>query len=289
MKLKYSLSNINFECEELRFYQYKNFLKGFYGNDVNLEDFLQNFIELFSKISNKPQSFFQNLSIADLFLLLIQLRIYTLGPTCQIVVKTDEETAKKSTITLNLEKIKQELLEFFELQTPCYVAEDNIKIKLDFPSASRLTPNDSIESYIKECIVIDKNLENITNIQANEIFNKLSAKLAAEIFKKKQELVTAFISQNYLASYQDFSNYYLGFDLSIKNLLWYCKLFFNETLETLFDNLFYLSYIGHFNLQYLEQDCTPGEYVYFIKKLNSAIAQKGSSSNGDSDETINAE
>lgn len=275
MKLSYTTFNDTFLAKELLFSDYKNFLKSFYGEDVNLTEFLFHFLELFSKISDKSIEYFQELTMPEIFLLLVQLRIYTLGSSCGISVKVQkEEKEEKVSVTLNLERIKQDLLDFVALNYPCSVSDDTIELELSFPSLSRLTMNDDVESYITNCKVENKALTKITNEQAFLLFSKLSAKTSALIFSKKETLVNSLKRLNFLAPYEGISEYYLNFDLTLQSFLWYCKLFFNETLESLFENLFYLSYIGKFNLDYIENSCTPGEYIYFIKKLNATINDK---------------
>lgn len=284
MKLVYATFIDTFVAKEIVFQQYKDFLKSFYGEDVSSDQFLNNFLELFSELSGKPIEYFKQLSIPEIFLLLIQLRIYTLGPGCKINIKLPseekdkEDTEEKNTISLNLERIKQDLLDFASINCPYYIETENIVLKLNFPSYERITSADSIEEYIVGCKIGDKILTNLTNEQASILFDKLSAKVASQVLTQKEIMVTSFKNINFLAPYDKFSHYYLNFDLSWKNFLWYCKLLFNETLEVLYDNLYYLTSIGRFDLNYIENNCTPGEYVYFLKKLNASMSSKTRSS-----------
>jgi hypothetical protein len=44
--------------------------------------------------------------------------------------------------------------------------------------------------------------------------------------------------------------------------------------------LFYLSHLGHLDLNYVES-LTPGEYTYMVKKLEFALGQKSSATPSD--------
>ena len=170
--------------------------------------------------------------------------------------------------------MKYDILDYAAVNFPCIVSEQSIELELSLPSINRLTLTDDVESYLKSCRINDQAMCITTNKQATIILNKLSAKLVSSITAQKQNLINNFKSVNHLASYENFSQHYLGFDFSLANFIWFCKLFFNESLEVLYDNLFYLSYLGHFDLKYIEEHCSPGEYLYFIKKLNNTLAEK---------------
>lgn len=295
MKVNYKLLNTNFDCNELCVKQYKDFLKSFYGEaeQVDLQAFLKKFIALFCELSEKPASFFHDLSFLDLFLLLVQLRVYTLGPICKITIKTtpeqdsEDETSnspEKVNVDLNLERTIQDILYFLELNTPRQITEDNVDIFINFPSFhNTITTNNSAEYYIKQCRVNDIVMTNMTTEQTKAFVENLSAKILYKVLAEQQELFANLMQLNFLQYYEGVS-LSLNFDMKPETFLWYCKLFFNETLQTFFDNMFYLSYIGHFNLSYLENDCTPGEYVYFIKKLNASLQEKNK---GTSNEDLN--
>ncbi len=63
--------------------------------------------------------------------------------------------------------------------------------------------------------------------------------------------------------------------------MWFVKLFFSEPLNTLYDNIFYLSYKANMNSEYIES-CTPGEYIYFIKKLEQILHEQSQQQNQES-------
>ena len=69
------------------------------------------------------------------------------------------------------------------------------------------------------------------------------------------------------------------------NECWFVKLLFAEPLDVLYDNMYYLSNIGRMDLGYLES-CTPGEYTYFVKKLEQSLNTEQTSPDSSFDDTV---
>mgnify|MGYP000222916683 CR=1 FL=1 len=55
-------------------------------------------------------------------------------------------------------------------------------------------------------------------------------------------------------------------NFNIKNLCTFIKLLFNDQLLSIYENIFALCKLGNFTPEYIE-NCTPGEYILFVKKL----------------------
>ena len=278
MQLTYQTLEDSFICSEITVKQYKNLLKSFYGDDINPLLFVDSFIELLSALSNKPQIYFKQLNLLDLFLILLQMRIYTLGNACQIVFKNSKENQTQQTVHLNLEKIKQDLMLYWEFHFPCNIQNESVCLNISFPSLSNLNYYNNPSAYIKNCTLIINNektsIENLSIQDAAKLLDSLPVELSYKIFSIHKKLIDDLNDLNFLTDYNLEKDYFLGFDLTPEMFLWYVKLFFSETLDVFYDNLFYLSKIGNLNLAYVENDCTPGEYIFYIKRVQEFLSKQ---------------
>ena len=270
MQLSYKTYEHSFSCPELRVTEYKDLLKSILGDDVNPTQFVTYFIELFSNLSKKPIEFFESLTMLDLFLLLLQLRVHTLGNTSHLILKPKEDQAKDINLHLNLQRVIEELS--FDIQ-PIVVELDEISLTIWFPHLKAADKNNVI-SHIKSCSVKNTKIDIIDFKTAEEIYKRLPAQVAIKLQKAVNDLYETLFAINFLSPYEGCDEHSLGFDLQIETLLWYCKLLFNEPLDVFLDNMFYLTYYGHFNTDYLERSCAPGEYIYYTKKLQQELTSK---------------
>lgn len=286
MKLTYKTLNHTFRCSEMTVAQYKDFLKNIYGEDIVLEDFIENFLELFSELSGKPLAFFKELNFYELFVLLIQLRSYTLGEECSLIVtqKVEENKEQKRTIHLNLQTLLQEM--FINMQTsfPCIVEKEKISLKLFPPTIKRNRENISLQdewiTYICCCTVNTELTQQTLEISDNKIAMQLIEKLPSILINEAQSKLLESLNQinvNFLELYDGCENAKLTFKPNLQDLLWFCKLFFSESLDTFYTNMFYLSKMANMNLCYLDS-CTPGEVMVFITKLQEVIKNQSTES-----------
>lgn len=282
MHLVYKTYQHNLKCPELQVVQYKDLLKSLLGDDINLNDFLDYFINLFCNLSNKPKQFFDELTLLDLFLLLLQLRIHTLGHTSHLILKPKEDQAKDINLHLNLQRIVDDLLNDVQ---PCYLKLNDIELIIWFPCLKFSADPNNIPCHIKACNINNQNILINNEEIALEIYKRLPAKLAIEVQNAIIKLYESLFSKNFLSYYEGCEDHSLSFDMQSQTLLWYCKLLFNEPLDVFLDNMFYLTYYGHFNTDYLEKSCAPGEYIYFTKKLQQELSSKAKDSSPQSSET----
>ena len=119
-----------------------------------------------------------------------------------------------------------------------------------------------------------------------------TAKMVSDILSPKDCVKISTLFVEYLTSASDIDllihykikNRTLKFTPTFKTLMWYTKLFFSEPLNTLYDNLFYLSYRAHIDPSYIEQ-CNIGEYMYFIKKLEQVLHEQQQANDGNTGES----
>ena len=96
------LSKETLICSELRVKEYKNLLKCTYGDNPEQIIFIETLCEVLSVVANKPVEYFKKLNIVDLFCLVLDLRVNSLGNVCKVVITKDE---KKMNLELFLMKL----------------------------------------------------------------------------------------------------------------------------------------------------------------------------------------
>ncbi len=131
------------------------------------------------------------------------------------------------------------------------------------------------EDYL---LMID-NLENQSGIikintseQAKHLFDALPPKISLQIIDFHRQYIETTVSNNLLERY-GIVDQKLNFIPTLETVIWFAKLFFNESLSSLYDNIFYLCIKGKMSADYIEQ-CNPGEYIYFVKKLEEWLSQQ---------------
>jgi hypothetical protein len=290
MQFVAKLYNDNLLLSELLVKDYKTLLKTSYGDEPDTQLFINSLAEIFSHISNKPKEFFLNLDVVSTFLLLISLRINTFGDTCQVLISQKDKP--KTTLTLNLEDIKDKLLLFENESKTLSLFNNKIVITLGPPSILTLIKNEfNFLHYVTQITILNDNGKSIKltskDKEFENIFNHLPAQSSFLISQHFNQYINSLQKINFLEKY-NIENTKLNFIPTIESLIWFTKLFFNESLETYYDNMFYLSYFSHIDLQYIE-NCAVGEYLWFVRKLEEVLSQKASSSNSDNNVSHNVE
>lgn len=280
MKFNVDIGLHKLTCTEISVKQYKELLKCIWPENPAPASTLDSLFEIFSELADKPVSFFYNLNLLELFMFVLGLRIQTFGPICNLTVKNNED--KQVTVNLNLIPIYQTTKQVLHLIVNKSINFDDLTIKLKLPKITRLfeEANESCLLFLDEIITNKQDSIVIqTNKQAQEFFDAISPKLAQAIFKKAEEIANEIHSVNFFSTYSTLENHKLPLFTTADILLWYTKLFFSEELDTLYDNIFYLSHIGHMDASYIE-NCTPGEYIFFVKKLEHVLQAKQEAAGG---------
>lgn len=280
------LSKDTLACSELQVRDYKELLKCSFGDSPDKTIFIETICRIFSKLTNKSLDYIKQLNIVDFFCLLLDIRNNSLGD-CKLVVTRDE---KKFNLELDLAKVKEETSSLFE-QLATTIKHSNIEVYFECPSLERLMQNtkDEYLSYIKGSCITEKEKQCFvtitTNEQAEMFFDALPPKISLEIIDKFNAFVEKITNLNYLSTY-GFEDHQLMFLPSIDSLLWFTKLLFSESLTSLYDNIFYLSYSGKMNPEYVE-NLSVGEYNYFIGLLKQILSNKNPSKEAEQDQNFN--
>lgn len=284
MKYISELSKDTLVCEELLVKDYKDLLKCSYGETPNKIIFIEILCTVLANISNKPLSYIKSLNIIDLFCLLIDMRANSLG-VCNVRLKQENQ---EFNVELNLNLIKAETAELFDCLSTV-IEHDGIKIIFECPTAERLLDSTTEDylPYIKGSYFIKNGKEHFveinTNKQAELLFDRIPPKVSLKIIDSFNQFVEKITKKNYLAHY-GFNEQKLIFIPSIDSLIWFTKLMFGEDLSSFYENLFYMSYTGRMNLQFLENSAI-GEYNYYIGMLRQVIAAKNKQSSQGSGES----
>lgn len=268
---------------ELTVSSYKEILKSIYEDDGDVSDvkgFLNNLSYILSKHTSKPPNYFlQDISILDLFYLVIESRIQSLGNEVSLSV-TKLSTNKRSTLSFNLDRTKLEIKSFNKKFLDTNIEGSGFNLSFGIPNAEKLLEHTDNEYlyFLKKFSIIKNNKNSISNVfdikSAELILNKISVKKTNEFITKFEEFVEENQKIDFLKNYK--VNETLRLVLSSEYLLWFTKLIFNEPLDVFYNNLFYLSKSANMSPSYIEQ-CSPGEYIYFVKKLQSIIEQESPS------------
>ncbi len=259
-------------CSELKVRDYKEILKCSFGDEPNKTIFVETLCDVFSKISNKPIEYFKQLSILDLFCLLVDVKINSHEEICKLIITKNE---KRMNLELNLIHVKNEILDFYQKNKFLPLYQNDIEILLDCPSAIRLLENDNDDyiSFIQGFQVTRETKQTLIRPTDNKQAFLLMDKFLPKTYLNVVNLVYAFNKSlskiNFLSRY-DIKESSLTFSLSIDSLIWFTKLLFSEPLNVFYDNLFQLSYTGHINTEYLENSIV-GEYNYFVTSLQQIL------------------
>lgn len=271
MIFTFSVNNEQIECREILVKEYKQLLKVIYGDEVNPYEFVDFITTLLSSISNKSKQWYKEIPITELFLCLLKLRTNTLGQTVLLNVSDDEG---KKTLEFNLNLVEDDIK---EINFEKVIEIGNVKITVKIPSAKKLLEHRTDEyTYYINSIIIDEKLIEIENqLQVSQLLELLPVKATLSIVEHFNNIVKIFESLNFLQYYQVKEHFTLGFIPTIENLVWYAKLFFDEPLDYFYDNIFYLAKHCNISPEYIE-NCTPGEYTYFRKKMEQVFAAQQS-------------
>lgn len=277
--MKFIIKNIagtDIVCSELKTFQYKELLKTIYGDEPSQEIFYLTIKEIFLQNTNKDENFFGSLNAFDLLYFIIQLRSYCFGDNFSVCIYKEEI---KNTIDINLIEFEKDTRKLEKDLFNFEVVQDNLKLICKSPRLKKLLKNTQSEDHLNflDGLEINNN-QKIKLIDFDDaentkkVFNALPYNLTLEYNLKFKESLKKLYEYNYLKRFH-IEDYYLRFVPNIEYVIWLTKLLFNESLYTLYDNLFYLSQAVHISPDYIEK-CTVGEYVVFTKNLEKMLNQR---------------
>jgi len=257
-------------CKELKVKHYKIILKCLLGNDVIL--CLNNINSILLDITNLTNIEINKLNFIDYFLLLLEIRRNNISNT--ILAETIDDKSTK--ITINISKIINIIqnIKYQHLLVPDNVDSFYIYYKLPTIREISYIETDSLETvyglFLKEIITnnIKIPFSNLKKNTLNELFVYFPAKLTTHLVKRAENIISIFNDINLLSYIPGLKDKHLMFNFNINNLYLLIKLLFGDQLLSLYSNIFELSKQINMSPEYIE-NCTPGEYGIFVKKLEA--------------------
>jgi hypothetical protein len=131
--------------------------------------------------------------------------------------------------------------------------------------------------FIKQINTLNTKIsfKDLTTLDKNYIFEQLPVKITSSVIKKTLDIIKDLNSLNLLSYLPSNHNLSLALNFNIKNNIIFLKLLFGNELLSLYENIFALCKVGNFTPEYIE-NCTPGEYLLLIKKLEQLNSQSSS-------------
>lgn len=273
---KIILSEKDIFYKELKVKHLKTLYKCLLGDDLYPEIIFLNLKKILQDITSLNEKEIDNISFLDFFLLLLKIRFTSIGNYIYIQPQEKQNTR----VEINLQKFVNILQNFKNTQFLEPDTINNIQIFYTLPTFKNILEiNDLTFEYvylffIKEIKINQTNFNMLTlNVQDKKlIFEQLPVKVTSIIFKKINTFLDEINKINLLANIFGVENAVLPFNLNSKNLAGLVKMLFGEQLMLLYENIFILSKLGNLTPNYIE-NCTPGEYILFVKKLDAVLNQ----------------
>jgi len=259
-------------CEELKVKHLKTIYKCLLGDTIDPDILFINLNEIFKSLTKIS---IQEIDFVDFFILLIHLRCSSIGSVINIQI------SENTNLELNLYKLLERLNGISKENLLSKDEFEKFSIQYKLPSILEVLKinNDQEKIYnyfIKEVYINDQKFVIENENQSEEIFKILPAKNSTIIFKKIRYIVSHFNDVN-LLDYNKQIDQQLFFNFNIKNLSSLIKILFGDHLLALYENIFGLCKLGNFTPEYIE-NCTPGEYILFVKKLQETNKQESQQS-----------
>jgi hypothetical protein len=268
------------EFKELSLNQYRQLLKCFVGDEIDFNFIYRNFNDILHDLTGLSIKEIKQLSFVDYTLLLFNIRQISIGDVISLYVFDNENRQTK--IEINLQNIINEIRN--EQIKNLLVAENtNVgTISYRLPSIDEIlylekNQNTSIYTFFLHKIKlsnIEINLENYSFEEREKIVQKLPVKVITYLTKRTHNIVKSFNSINLFKTInnQTFDKI-LPFTFNTEILGFVYKIIYNTSIENIYDLMFVLTKAANFSCNFLD-DCSPGEFYLFVKKLEQLNAQQ---------------
>lgn len=265
------LDNREVFYNELKVKHLKIIYKLLIADEPDPELVFLNFNKLLVSLTSLKLCEIKQLNFVDYFLLLINMRVTSAGSI--IFAQLEENNTK---IEFNLTKISNQLEELNKLFQNKTYNISNITVVYDLPSVNeifQINKNNNINNFyscfLKKIKINNKEFlfKQLSYNDKNYIFEQLPVKATSIIIKETLECIKHFNSVNLISYLVSLKNISLYFNFNIKNLIVFLKFIFGDGLMVLYENIFALCKLANFTPEYIE-NCTPGEYLFFVKKLS---------------------
>jgi len=274
---KIILDNQDVYFKELKVKHLKIIYKLLIADEPDAEITFYNFNKLLCSLTSLKLEEIKKLNFINYFLLLIKIRVVSAGGI--IFAQLQESNTK---IEFNLNKIVDQLEKLNKIYQNKEHKIDNTLIVYDLPNVNeiyQINQNSNIDNFYS-CFIKSLKINNnhlcfkqFSYTDKNFIFEQLPVKVTSAVIKETIECIKHFNTVNLISYLPQLKNVSLNFNFNIKNLVMFLKFLFGDGLLTLYENIFALCKLGNFPPEYIE-NCTPGEYLLFVKKLEQLNSQK---------------
>lgn len=283
-----NLLNGKLNFKELKLSDYRDLLKCFIGNDISSQLIFTNSDSILEKITDLNLKEVQNLNIVDYFLLLFQVRQISIGDTIFLTVEDDNSQQLKINLKVQnfINQISSDSIKkLFEPEVT-----DFCKIYYTVPTIQEIMylendSNASVYTYFVDKIEftnITINLKDFSFTERENIIQKIPVKVMALLSKRVQLFIDEFNSLNLISFLNnDMFKHTVPFTFNSQILGFVLKLVYNTSIEFIYDSMFALTKIANFSCTFLD-NCTPGEFFLFVKKLEMLNAQEKANSENSS-------
>jgi hypothetical protein len=272
------INNKNTLYKELKVKHLKVIYKCLLGDEPDPFIVQNNINNILSNITSLTLPDIEDLNFVDYFLLLFELRCTSIGN----IISAELPDTSNYKLQINIYKFTETLLNFKVNELLASDSIDNIKIYYRLPTlleVSKLIENNTVEdiytTLLDKIVIKDTeiNLKNLDKKSIITILENLPAKTTYTIASKAYTVLEKFNEINLLSHIPEIADRCLYFNFNIKNLILLLKLLFGDQLLSLYENIFALCKMGNFTPEYIE-NCTPGEYLLFYKKLEQIRSQQ---------------
>ena len=273
------------EFKELNLSQYRQLLKCFIGDEIDLKFVYSNTNNILHTLTDLTDKEIKQLSFVDYFLLLFNIRQISIGDSVSLYVFDNEQ--KQLKVDLRVQNIINEIsnAEIKKLLIPENTDIGEIYYRL--PTIEEIlflenSSDTSIYTFFLQKIKFSNteiNLESYSFEEREKIVQKIPVKIMTCLTKRTQELIKHFNNLNLLKSINnEMFDKALPFTLNSEILGFVYKLVYNTNLENIYDCMFALAKAANFSCEFLD-NCSPGEFYLFVKKLEQLNAQQQQASN----------
>ena len=277
------INNYDIQYRELSISAYKIILKSLLGDVPIPKIVFTNINNLLVEFTNLSIEKIERLNFIDLFILITNIRMISLGGDISLTFTKDEIPLK---VKLNVDKILNMLIEtkFNYLKTSILDVGD-YKIEFKIPTILELLSYDINTNAELDGVIFIKSIQhinipeihiemgnNLTIEERNAIFNKFPIIMTNKILKHLKGILESVKNINIvdiLNNANVSSKYKIPFDINIYNLAFFMKILFLDDLMSIYNNIYSLTLNAHMSGDYLE-NCTIGEFQIFVSNLKSS-------------------
>lgn len=283
LKTTLKLHNLNVVVQEANFKSYKSFNKALFLVQ-KVETFTENIARFIHFHTNLTIEQVQLLNVVEILIILLEIRILSLGNAINIMVDTTkppahspqegEEVEKKYTAYNKSAAIMQkDLLDILKQE---HLTIEDFNVKLKSPTLQECGTDELHTHHFVDWIEYKNVKTSFYEIDKKDAFENLPFLIHDNLLAKINDYIRIFEDiilvdiENFDENTKDVK---IQFSYSYDFIIHLIKLMFSNNLITLHENLFRMSQFAHIDLNYLD-NCTPGEVFLYMKLLEADIHEK---------------